>query len=265
MPPMIRQLILINVIVFLVQNLINVGFTLGLFALIPSRVVEQGMVWQLFTYMFLHGGFGHLLFNMFGLWMFGRELEYWWGSKEFLRYYLVTGVGAGIIHLLTAFAFGNPNVPTVGASGAIFGILLAYGLYFPNRQVLLYFMFPVSARTMVIMFGVLELVMGFGSPNSGIARFAHLGGMLVGAIYLNWGKIKNKFRPLVAKGMQQTQSRRPGHRDPVISHEEEMERKAELDRILAKISREGMGSLTDGEKQILEESARRGRNREKHH
>ena len=264
-PPVVRQLILINTIILLATSLLDAGgrvFVTRFFALIPESVVTQGMVWQLFTYMFLHGGFTHLLFNMFGLYMFGRELEYWWGSVEFLKYYVVCGVGAGIIQMITVFMSGNPAIPTVGASGAVFGILLAYGLYFPNRQILLWFVFPMSARTLVILFAVLELVMGVQNPHSGIARFAHLGGMLVGFVYLKRNQIVWKAKQLLAQRAQSSQGRRPSHRDPVRSSEEEAKRKAEIDRILQKISTEGMGSLTPEERRLLEESAQRARNRQ---
>jgi hypothetical protein len=194
--------------------------------------------------------------------MFGRELEYYWGSMEFLKYYIICGIGAGVIQMITAIMGGDAMIPTVGASGAIFGILVAYGMYFPNRQILLWFVFPMSARTLVIMFAVLELVMGIQNPHGGIARFAHLGGMLVGFLYLKRNMLIWKSKQLMAGRSAPTGNRRPSHREPVISPEEEARRKVEIDRILTKISQEGMGSLTAEEKRLLEDSAQRARNRQ---
>jgi len=139
--------------------------------------------WQLFTYMFLHGGFFHLLLNMFALWMFGVELENLWGQKRFLTYYLVCGLGAGVSNLLIAPLFG-PVGPTVGASGAIYGILVAFGYLFPNRNIYIYGLIPVKAKYLVIFYMLIELFAVTGSTNSGIAHMAHLGGGVVGLIYL---------------------------------------------------------------------------------
>ncbi len=255
-PPAISQLLLINIIVFLLQQL--TPLIQQWFALVPREVVTRGMVWQLVSYMFLHGGFTHILFNMFGLLIFGSDLERWWGSREFLKYYFITGIGAGIIHILAAYAFPGSfppatMVPTIGASGAIFGILVAYAMAFPNRQVLLWFVIPVSARTMVILFGLVELVTAFEHQGGdGVARFAHLGGMLVGYAYL-------KQETMLRRAMSQVRGARARGFRPPESPEDEAERKEQIDRILEKISREGMGSLSKEERRILAESAERAR------
>ena len=187
-----------NVIVFLLQQVIRVnvvvptevgsvslnGLTYYL-GLRPFAVWHDGWVWQIVTYMFLHGGFMHILFNMLALWMVGSQLEGEWGTREFAKYYFFTGIGAGIT---TALIFPNQFFPTVGASGAIYGLLLAYGVSYPNRPILLYFLFPIPAKFFVIIFGVIELFMGFTGTRSGIAHFAHLGGILFGLLYFwLWG------------------------------------------------------------------------------
>mgnify|MGYP001436822334 CR=1 FL=1 len=160
-PPAISQLVLINAIVFLIQMLLPEGSlhrTMGSpipmipngLGLVPQQVVTQGMVWQLVSYMFLHGGVMHVLLNMVYLVMFGSDLERWWGSREFLKYYFICGVGAGVIHVITTYVFNlNPLIPTIGASGAVFGVLIAYGMAFPTRRILLWFVIPVSARALV--------------------------------------------------------------------------------------------------------------------
>ena len=126
----------------------------------------------------------HLFFNMFGLVMFGTPLELHWGSRAFLKYYFVTGIGAGIIHTLVSYlGGGNPAIPTIGASGAIFGVLVAYAMAFPRSQVLFMFFIPLSARTVVAIYAIMELAMTIQyHGGDGIARFAHLGVMLVGYI-----------------------------------------------------------------------------------
>jgi membrane associated rhomboid family serine protease len=152
--------------------------------------------------MFMHANFSHLFFNMFALWMFGNSLENYWGSKRFLFYYLFTGVGAGIIqNIVVAFEvwqyaqmgadfaqisrFMNYAV-TVGASGAVFGLLLAFGMMFPNMMIYLYFLVPIKAKWFVIGYGVLELISGISGSSSNIAHFAHLGGMLFGFVLILW-------------------------------------------------------------------------------
>jgi membrane associated rhomboid family serine protease len=146
----------------------------------------HGWIWQIVTYMFLHGGFTHILFNMLGLWMFGSQLESEWGSRTFLKYYFFTGIGAG---LTNAAIFPHSSVPTVGASGALYGLLLAYGVLYPHRKIYLYFIIGIPAWLFVTGFGFFALVNGVAlGQGSGIAHFAHLGGLLFGLIYTwLWG------------------------------------------------------------------------------
>ena len=144
--------------------------------------------WQLLTYAFLHGSFNHLFFNMFAVWMFGTPLERSWGSQRFLTYYGVCVVGAGIIQLLVQL-FEGGIYPTIGASGGVFGLLLAYGVMWPkNRIFLIFFPVPIQAKWFVLIYGGIELLFGVTRAMPGIAHFAHLGGMLFGAVLLyKWG------------------------------------------------------------------------------
>jgi len=142
--------------------------------------------WQVLTYGFLHGDTTHIFFNMFALWMFGRDIELYMGSRRFLTYYVVCVAGAGVVQLIVAALQGG-LYPTVGASGGVFGILLAYGLTFPNRIVVpLFPPIPMRAITFVILFGLLELYLGFSGSAPGVANFAHLGGMLFGFLMLRY-------------------------------------------------------------------------------
>jgi len=155
------------------------------FALQPDLVIHRFYIWQLATYLFLHGGWFHIIFNMFALWMFGADLERLWGGKKFLVYYFVTGVGAGVLDVVlnTLFLPGIPSM-TIGCSGAIYGLLLAYGMLFPERLIYLYMIIPIKAKWFVAIMGAIEFVSSFGGPGSGISHFAHLGGMLFGYLYL---------------------------------------------------------------------------------
>jgi membrane associated rhomboid family serine protease len=181
---MVKLLIIANVAVFLWQML--AGFAGGygvirIFGLTPYLVLSKLYFWQLVTYLFLHGGIGHIFFNMFALWMFGSELERYWGPRAFLRFYFVTGIGAGILSVL---ADPSGMAPTIGASGAIYGVLMAYGMMFPDRYVYLYFLFPVKVKYFVAVLGLIAFFSSLNAPGSTIAHVAHLGGMLVAFLYL---------------------------------------------------------------------------------
>jgi len=203
----------------------------------PQKVFKSLWLWQLVTYQFLHGGFFHLFFNMFALWVFGRQLEQLWGSSRFLLYYLTCGIGAGIA---SVFLSGQL---TIGASGSIYGLLLAFGLIFPDQYLLLYFLFPIKARTLVIIFAVLEFVMSLQSPGDHIAHSAHLAGMFVGLVYLKiWQLIiYHKNRNQIARF------------NKMLEREKELEQ--ELDRILSKIKEFGIESLTRTERRFLDEAS----------
>jgi membrane associated rhomboid family serine protease len=176
---------------------VNVGgFLLALIApaiverlgLMPREVLTGFALWQPLTYMFLHGSVMHLLFNMLALWMFGTELERTWGTRFFLRYYFVTGIGAAIVTMLWSlsplpYASSLYGALVIGASGAIYGLLLAYGMYYPHRTIFL-FLFPVPARYAVMIQGAIAFLASVGSSGDGVAHVAHLGGLLVGYLYL---------------------------------------------------------------------------------
>jgi rhomboid family protein len=183
--PAIKMLISVNIGVYLV-NLIVPALTLRL-GLQPQAVFTQFALWQPVTYMFLHdiGGVGHILINMLSLWMFGTELERTWGTRFFTKYYFVTGIGAAVTTLLLSM-FSNDIYysVTVGASGAIYGLLLAYGMYFPNRPIYMYFVFPIPAKYFVMIIGAIAFLSSLGGPGGGIAHTAHLGGLVVGYLYL---------------------------------------------------------------------------------
>ncbi len=146
-------------------------------------------IWQPFTYMFMHANLSHLFFNMFALWMFGNTMENFWGTKRFLVYYLVCGLGAGIITMFI------PGSHTVGASAAVYGLLLAFGMTFPNEYIYLYFLMPIKAKWFVIGYAAIELLQGVFSTYDGIAHFAHLGGMLFGLLLILWWR-KHPFSRL---------------------------------------------------------------------
>ena len=182
-PPAVKVLLIANVSVFIFQSFLDYRFIL-IFGLVPQLVWKELYIWQLFTYQFLHGGLFHLLFNMLALWMFGCDLERRWGSKFFTKYYFVSAVGGGI---LNAVLMPSQMVPSIGASGGIYGILLAYGLTYPNRTVYLYFLFPIKMKHFVMVIGAIALYSSMTTSQTGIAHLAHLGGMGFGYIYLRWG------------------------------------------------------------------------------
>ncbi|MBT8081995.1 MAG: rhomboid family intramembrane serine protease [Gammaproteobacteria bacterium] len=185
-PTIIFILLISNGLVFVLQQM-SFEFMMIRFALWPATPSNSPfMPWQLLTYGFLHGDLMHIAFNMFALWMFGQDLERLWGPQRFLTYFLVCVVGAGLVQLVVAGWQGG-LYPTVGASGGVFGILLAFGLTFPNRMVMLIFPpIPMRAITAVFVFGALELYFGFSGAAPGIANFAHLGGMMFGFLTLRY-------------------------------------------------------------------------------
>lgn len=187
-PPGVKWLIIINVAVYILQlafvDTTVLGRTfLNYFNLVPYDVALRGEIWQLVTYMFLHGSITHILFNMLTLWMFGAVVEETWGTRRFLQYFFICGIGAGVcVVLANLLPFGSPHQGVIGASGAIYGILLAFGMLFPETEILLMFLFPVKAKYAVMIFGAIAFL---GSFQAGpVSNLAHLGGMLVGYIYM---------------------------------------------------------------------------------
>ena len=195
----VKWLLISNTAVFVVYFLsvqLQITPLIWLFrslSLIPDWVLKGAILWQPITYLFLHSpyGFGHLLFNMLALWMFGSDLERDWGTRRFLNYYFFCGIGAGLCDVAARYIMGSPRdllIPTIGASGAVYGLLMAFGLLYPNRQILLFLTFPIPARVFVAGLGAIAFLSTFGASGSGIAHMAHLGGMAFGFFYL-------RFRP----------------------------------------------------------------------
>ncbi len=190
-PPGVKWLLLSNTAIFIVAYFAGstpLGSLLANLRLVPRAVVEFFMFWQLATYMFLHGGFGHILWNMLALWMFGADLERDWGTKRFVQFYFFCGIGAGICvvaaNYLLPFPYGDPAAATIGSSGAIFGILLAYAMAYPNRSILFGFIIPMQVKWFVLIIGAISFMTAFRSVNTGVSEFAHLGGLLFGYIFL---------------------------------------------------------------------------------
>ena len=186
-PTGVKWLLIINTAVFLLWYLggQTVQELMSPLVLVPRFIVYRSplFAYQLVTYLFLHGSITHLLFNMLALWMFGTPLEQTWGTRRFLKYYFLCGIGAGICDTVVNVLLHH-NTSTIGASGAIYGLLLAFGVLFPDTQVLMYFLFPIKAKYLVMIYGAVELLLAFGAGNSGVSNIAHLGGMLFGLVYL---------------------------------------------------------------------------------
>jgi membrane associated rhomboid family serine protease len=190
--PAVKALLIANVAIWLFQSV--AGYVAHvrldrLFGLVPYDVTHHLFLWQLVSYMFLHAELPNLMhigFNMLALWMFGTELESLWGTRRFTRFYFVTGIGAAICTTLAAW---NSFVPTLGASGAIYGLLAAYGILFPDRTLLLYFVIPIKAKYFVIILGLLAFWSSVTASGGGVAHVAHLGGMIFGWLYLRGGRI----------------------------------------------------------------------------
>ncbi len=187
----LKALIGANVAMFLITTFAQE--VVRFLGLVPTDVIHQFRVWQLATYMFLHGGIFHIVFNMLALWMFGTELERIWGTRYFLKFYLVTGVGAGVLTVLFSllpfeFAQSIQRSNVIGASGAIYGLLLAYALYFPDRPIYMYFVFPSPAKIFVAIMGAIAFFSSL-SDAGGVANATHLGGLLVAYLFLKGARL----------------------------------------------------------------------------
>lgn len=188
----LKVLIGVNVAMFFATELIRP--LTPLLGLSPFAVVTQFEAWRLVTYMFLHGGIFHLVFNMLALWLFGVELERIWGTNYFLKFYFATGAGAAATTVLVSllpFAFAQPvwGSLTIGASGAIYGLLLAYAVYFPNRRIYMYFLFPIPAKYFVLIMGAISFYSSVSDTNGGVAHATHLGGLLVAYLLLKGTRV----------------------------------------------------------------------------
>jgi membrane associated rhomboid family serine protease len=186
--PVLKWLMIVTSAAFVLTYLPAIFFHFDLpfrlLGLTPFLVIHKGFLWQPVTYLFLHGGFFHILFNLFALWMFGSDLERTWGSRQFLFYFFLCGVGAGLFDVLMQ---PSSMTTTIGNSGAVYGVLLAFGLLFPNRPIFLWFVIPVKAKWFVLAMGIIEFLSSLSQPGSGISHIAHVGGMLIGLVYLRGG------------------------------------------------------------------------------
>ena len=239
----IKVIISVNFGIFVLQSLSqSEALFFPLFGLVPKLVWSDRMIWQPFTYLFLHGGVWHILINMFVLWMFGGELERLWGKHEFLKFYFITGIGSGLVTLLFDL---QSMTPIVGASGAVYGVLLAYGLTYPNRTVYLYGIIPVKSIWFVLGIGLIAFMSSFNNMSQ-ISHMTHLSGMLIGYFML-----KKPFRlsGLWFQIRKKTLEYRIQKEEKKMSRQFQVER--DINRILDKINQEGFDSLTIEEQERL--------------
>jgi len=250
MPASVKWLLLANVAVYVLSRMPGVNmveFELN-FGLVNRMVFAEGHVWQLFTYMFLHGGLLHIGMNMFMLWMFGTTIAHQWGDREFLIYYFVCGVGGGLANWLVA---PTSMGVTLGASGAVIGLLLAYSVMYPDQIVLLMGLLPMKMKYLMYGLIAIDLLAGLTSTQTGVAHFAHLGGVATGWLYLkqDWrlGAFSRKVRAQRAKIKMAQNTRQQTRRHAP---------QKEVDRILEKISSQGIESLTEAERNVLRDASR---------
>lgn len=251
--PGVKWMLFANAGIYLLQLIFGPAL-IHWFGLSANMVIGYFAVWQFLTYMFLHGGFFHIFFNMFVLWIFGCEVERAWGTREFLKYYFITGIGAGLFGFL--FSLGTHTV-IIGASGAVYGVMLAFGLLFPERIItlLIFFVLPVSmkAKHLVMMMALISIFSGvsnlFGT-HDGVAHFAHLGGMLIGFLYLksDWRtqRVLNQIKKTVKPGKVKMS---------VYRAEKPEDLQRQVDEILDKINEIGYKRLSRTEKDILKRAS----------
>ncbi len=240
----VKTLVLINVAVFIIIHIFRTVAWFIIFGLVPGLVFSRLMLWQLITYLFLHFGLWHLVLNMLMLWMFGSVIENRWGSKRFLYYYLFTGIGAGLCSIVFAY---NSSAPVVGASGAIFGLLVAYAMMFPDSVILLFFIFPMKMKYAAMVLAGINLLGALSNPGGGIAYIAHLGGGLFGYLYLKNEKIRLILSRYSLASIKDSLRRKRAYKKRI----REKYIDEQIDRILDKISAQGIESLTKHDKEIL--------------
>ncbi len=253
--PLVKKLILINVSVFVLQWIIGMRFpVLHFFGLVPANLYGQWMIWQPLTYMFLHGSVWHLFFNMLSLWMFGGEIEELWGNRKFLIYYLVCGIGAGLCS-----SWVQDGV-IIGASGAIYGVLVAFAVLFPDRVItlLLFFVFPVNlkAKQFVLIFIAIAFLSAISSSNDHVAHIAHLSGAAIGYLLIRY---ENRFSSFWKKGSSLSDWSFSDHRSLLSSKDRSSENpetyyQETIDPLLEKISKQGLSSLSKEELRKLEKA-----------
>ena len=244
----INILVSVNFGIFVLQTISNAeALFFPLFGLVPKMVWSELMIWQPITYLFFHGGIWHVLINMFVLWMFGSELERIWGKPRFLKFYFMTGIGSGLITMLFSL---QSMTPIVGASGAVYGVLLAYGLTYPNRQIYLYGIIPIKSIWFVLGIGFIAFMSSFNNLSQ-VSHITHLSGMLIGYLMLKrpfqwknfWFSIRKKT--LEYQVLQ---------KEKKLSHIQKIEH--DVDIILDKINREGFDKLSKDEQDQLYEGSR---------
>ena len=235
----IKVLVSINFGVFVLQTLSrSENLFFPLFGLVPKFVWSEFMIWQPFTYIFFHGGIWHVLINMFVLWMFGTELERLWGKNRFLRFFFITGVGSGIITMLFSL---QSTVPIVGASGAVYGVLLAYGLTYPNRRVYLYGIIPIKSLWFVFGIGLIAFMSSFNNISQ-VSHLTHISGMFIGYFLLKKTFNLSEAVFIVRKKILEYRIQK---KEKYIYKQYQIEK--DVNRILDKINREGYNSLTEEE------------------
>lgn len=247
----VKYLILANTGIFIADLLAGLLFNIQIsrvFGLIPA-LFWRGAVWQPVSYIFLHAGVFHILINMLILWMFGTSIESTWGARRFLKFFFICGIGAGI---LNAAVTPSGTIPIVGASGALYGILMAFGILFPNQLIYIWGIFPVRAKYFVIGIGIVELLTAMSTTDSGVAHFAHLGGMLFGLVFMKWDSWKRSL------SYHRAQKKHKQHLKVIKTRSEEKETlQKDVDRLLDKINKKGIDSLTVEEREILNNHSRR--------
>lgn len=298
LPPIIKQLIIINVVIFLIQTLfdsiefggypgwyiLNRYFSLNpLFGLDPANQPFNFQIWQVFSYQFMHGGFSHIFFNMFMLWMFGNEIENIMGSKKFLFFYLLSGVGAAVVQVVFGPMLSSHLAFTIGASGAVYGVMIAFAMFFPDRQIYVYFLFPVKAKFLIAFLVLIEF-MSVGNMDV-VAHLAHIGGAITGFLFIMLDKKNNYnidglFKKVkdstssftnFSSGNKQSGFRKSSKINFGKKNVEDAEfydinsnkkktptpTPREIDAILDKISASGYQNLTEEEKRMLFEASKK--------
>ena len=272
-PTITKNLLIINILVYLATIVMELrGVDIAFYGGLHYYGSPFFHLYQFITYQFLHGSFQHLFFNMFALWMFGCVIERVWGPKKFLFYYLVCGIGAGLSQELVQMLMGSYSL-TIGASGAVYGILLAFGMTFPNERIFIFPLpVPIKAKWFVCIYAGIELFSALGSAGDGVAHMAHLGGMLFGFLLIRyWQKhpgsdfdlnsgrlffdgLKRNFEQ--RRGPQQPRQRTGGKQADMDYNARKRQSQEEVDRILDKIRKSGYDSLTKDEKQRLFDASR---------
>jgi membrane associated rhomboid family serine protease len=256
----VRALLIVNLAVFVLQWVPGLGsLLLDGGAIVAHKVFAEGQVWRLATYMLLHSvdSVFHLLFNMLGLWMIGPEIEERMGTKRFLWFYALCGVGAGLFSVFYLFSSVTQWMPVIGASGAVLGLLTAYAVYYPDRQLLFYFVIPVKAWMLVAGYAAVSLLLALTEKGGVVAHLVHFGGIVVAFAYLkSHGRIEAVLDEMKSRRREKTVRR---NAETEISRKRFFEES--IDPILEKISREGMSSLTKEEKRLLDKAGREGRDR----